>query len=75
MTPENFCYWLQGKLEIDGNIESLNKEQIEIINDHLKLVFNKVTPERGKKETLSALEKTLNNNKSIFPDFKPTVYC
>lgn len=43
MTPENFVYWLQGLMEI-GNPESLNKEQIEIIKNHISLVLTKVTP-------------------------------
>jgi hypothetical protein len=43
MTPENFVYWLQGMLEI-GNVKKLNKEQVNIIKDHIKLVLTKVTP-------------------------------
>lgn len=42
MTPENFCYWLQGFSEISGRTPT-EKEWIEIQN-HLKLVFSKVTP-------------------------------
>lgn len=50
MTPENFCYWLQGFFEINGakSIENWNKslscEQVNEIKNHLDLVFNKVTP-------------------------------
>ena len=43
MTPENFVYWLQGMLEI-GDVKKLNKEQVNIIKDHIKLVLTKVTP-------------------------------
>ncbi len=43
MTPENFCYWLQGLLEV-GNPYELDSEQVEIIKDHLALVFKKETP-------------------------------
>ena len=43
MTPENFVYWLQGMLEI-GNVKKLNKEQVNIIKDHIALVLTKVTP-------------------------------
>lgn len=54
MTPEQFCYWLQGYFEINrANPQKtkLNEQQIEIINDHLNLVFNKQTPVRqGLKE-------------------------
>lgn len=45
MTPENFVYWLQGMLEL-GDFKKLNKEQVNIIKDHIKLVLNKVTPDR-----------------------------
>lgn len=46
MTPENFCYWLQGYFEISGG-KALTKEQATIIIDHLKLVFEKKTPVKG----------------------------
>ena len=41
MSPENFCYWLQGALELGK--EDFNKEETAIIKEHLSLVFNKVT--------------------------------
>lgn len=44
MTPENFCYWLHGFFEV-GRPESLTKEQIEEIKNHLALVFKKETPQ------------------------------
>lgn len=47
MTPENFCYWLQGCLEI-SNPRSLNELETQIIKDHLALVFKKETPVRHK---------------------------
>lgn len=42
MTPENFCYWLQGFFEISGTTE-LTKEQVVMIEEHLQLIFNKQT--------------------------------
>ena len=49
MTPENFCYWLQGFIEMSGlHIDcpiSITPRQVEIIKDHLKLVFEKKTPD------------------------------
>jgi hypothetical protein len=45
MTPENFCYWLQGYMELT-HAKNLNASQFQIIQDHLNLVFNKVTPDR-----------------------------
>jgi len=43
MTPEQFAYWLQGYAEI--NQKAPTEEQWQIIQDHLKLVFTKVTPD------------------------------
>lgn len=49
MTPENFCYWLQGFFEINRKntltpfINITPSQSLEIEN-HLKLVFHKVTP-------------------------------
>lgn len=46
MSPENFCYFLQGYLET-SNPEFISAAQTQIIKDHLALVFNKVTPDRS----------------------------
>jgi hypothetical protein len=46
MTPEQFVYWLQGYMEM-ANPSSLNMRETRIIKDHLALVFDKKTPERG----------------------------
>ena len=43
MNAQEFCYWLQGYMEISGGRE-LSESQIKIIRDHLDLVFTKVTP-------------------------------
>ena len=45
MTAENFIYWLNGYFEI-SNSDKLSKEQVQIIRDHLKLCFSKITPNR-----------------------------
>lgn len=50
MTPESFAYWLQGFFELSGT-DKLTEKQVQIVKDHLALVFTKVTPERvGKKK-------------------------
>jgi len=41
MTPENFCYWLQGYIEL-SNCKSLTPEQTQMISNHLQLVFNPI---------------------------------
>ena len=45
MTPENFAYWLQGFIEI-SDVKGINETQLQIIKDHLALVFRKETPNR-----------------------------
>jgi len=40
MTSINFCYWLQGKFEIDGpNLRHLTGAQVEMISRHLNMVL------------------------------------
>lgn len=45
LSPESFCYWLQGFMEMQ-NPEELDSKQTQIIKDHLNEVFDKVTPDR-----------------------------
>lgn len=42
MSPEQFCYWLQGFAEIHGDAPT--DEQWQKIRDHLQTVYHKVTP-------------------------------
>lgn len=44
-TPQDFVYWLQGFVEI-ADSDTISEKQWLIIKDHLKLVFDKVTPDR-----------------------------
>jgi len=45
MTPEQFTYWLQGFVEIRETEQvGLTEREWDIIKDHLKTVFHKVTP-------------------------------
>lgn len=56
MTPENFCYWLQGWFELNQTIDHRNgatPETLQVMQDHLALVFNKVTPERDQETPYS----------------------
>ena len=52
MTPENFVYWLQGYFELQDayittlRVEYLDKAQVQLIKDHLKLVLEKKTAVR-----------------------------
>ncbi len=48
MTSRDFCYWLQGKLEIDGQPLALTAEQVGVIQKHLALVFkHEIDPSYG----------------------------
>ena len=44
MNEREFCYWLQGYFELTRT-KTLTLAQIQIIKDHLNLVFNKITPD------------------------------
>ena len=43
MTPEQFCYWMQGFVELSGGCPP-TPEQWTSIGEHLQQVFNKKTP-------------------------------
>lgn len=38
MNTQDFCFWLRGYFEINGE-QAITKEQAEIISKHLTLVF------------------------------------
>lgn len=40
MTSQNFCYWLQGYLEIREE-KNISEAQVKIIKEHLALVWAK----------------------------------
>ena len=44
MNSTEFCYWLQGYFEIAGKDVTLSTDQAKIVQEHLKLVFDKQTP-------------------------------
>jgi hypothetical protein len=46
MSPEQFAYWLQGFAELTDGAQP-TAEQWKSINEHLKTVFVKVTPQVG----------------------------
>lgn len=39
MTSRDFCYWLQGALELSKYDDGLSIAQVEIIQNHLNMVF------------------------------------
>jgi hypothetical protein len=54
MNSESFTYWLQGFVEL-SDTDTISENQWLMIKDHLKLVFDKVTPVR-----------TPDRNKEVF---------
>lgn len=61
MNAQEFCYWLQGLLEV-GAPKTLGKRQVRIIREHLDLVFTPATPEakgRMKKTEKFDIKKAL----------------
>lgn len=65
MTSREFCYWLQGYFEINGNqprppehTDSLNSEQVKRIKSHLAMVFkHEIDPSYGDKTHQADLSK------------------
>lgn len=47
MSPEQFCYWIQGLMECKGENDLLTLKETQAIRDHLAIVFTKVTPDRS----------------------------
>jgi hypothetical protein len=74
MTAENFCYWLQGLLEV-GNPTSLNEEQVKQIKEHLALVFNKVTSYPYSPSWVDPLQIPLCQPYNIPKQIPPDMIC
>lgn len=68
MTSKEFCYWLQGFFEIGCNHVpnsklELSESQIQIIRDHLNMVFkHEIDPSYGSPEHQAELSHLHNNN-------------
>ena len=69
MTPNDFTYWLQGFFEMtEGN--NLTEKQVQIIRDHLGLIFDKQTEDYSKR-TEPAPEEWVRTGKFPMPDDYP----
>jgi len=56
MTSRDFCYWLQGYFEV-ADPESIPEEQVEVIKNHLSMVFvHEIDPSfpEGQQEALTS---------------------
>lgn len=45
MTTDNFCYWIQGFVELTDGQDRPNEKQWKMIKRHLDLVFDNITAE------------------------------
>lgn len=68
MSPETFTYWLQGFVEI-ANTDTISEKQWQIIKDHLKLVFDKKTPDRTQEE-LNYISRVTSPSTPLPTDYK-----
>ncbi len=78
MTARDFCYWLQGKIEIDGEAKPLTATQVEVIQRHLSLVFaHDIDPKAGGAEVQEKLSKVHNPHQYLQypPDSAIQVRC
>lgn len=41
MTPDQFCYWLQGLLELMPDLKALDEPQLKMVRAHLGYVFER----------------------------------
>ena len=80
MTAEQFTYWLQGFMEM-ADPKELNTTQTQQIKDHLKLVFDKKTPQvslpmiqREEPFRITPYQITCDDNNN-FPDLMTTPVC
>lgn len=59
MTSRDFCFWLRGYLEIrkaeGARQDSINAEQVLVIERHLNLVSHEIDPSMGPKAVQAAL--------------------
>lgn len=65
MNTEQFAYWLQGYSEISGG-KIPSENEWKIIQDHLKLVFVKKTPDRT-----TVINPTIDYSKILGDPAKP----
>lgn len=90
LSATNFAFWLKGYFELTGS-NTLNENQVEIIKEHLNLVFTKVTKEidpqvehkEGKQATCDGIKIndllpepfTTGRATHLTPNTEPKVFC
>jgi hypothetical protein len=70
MNATEFCYWLQGYFELDGDLSSgINPHRSKIIREHLNLVFTNVTSNNFPLFTIN------NKDNTFVKHGEDTKYC
>lgn len=73
MTPEQFVFWFQGMLEGNPDLTTLSEKQVDIVKEHLQLVFK----HHPNAEGLAHGEPFINPTGGLAP-FRPfdgQLYC
>jgi hypothetical protein len=65
MTPEQFCYWLQGLLECKSEGDFLTLAETRSVRDHLATVFEKRTPDRREKLRERQITEAIHQTRRI----------
>jgi hypothetical protein len=70
MDSLQFAYWLQGFFELSENKE-LTQKQVQIIKDHLALIFTKVTPNTVPPDTRKLIYDDMGKSPLPSPNIVP----
>ncbi len=65
MRSDQFVYWLQGFFELNRKDEALTPEQIQIIKNHLKLVFlHEIDPSYSDNKIVQQIFQNIHDGKA-----------
>jgi hypothetical protein len=71
MRSVDFCYFLQGFFELSEPNKPLTMEQVQIIKNHLKLVFlYEIDPSYSEDKTVQAIFKNIHDGKNPLEGIK-----
>ena len=66
MTSRDFAYWLMGSLELTPTDKGLDKNQTEILKNHLNMVFvHEITPEGDLKQEIGKSTTSVHDIPSV----------
>jgi hypothetical protein len=64
MRSDQFVYWLQGFFELQGTNQALTIEQVQIIRNHLKLVFlHEIDPSYSDNKVVQQIFQNIHDGK------------